>query len=99
MRRALAVLAVAVCGWAGNAAAVERSMEELPGDAWDAATGWAQPIKSSSRKFDPISGLWFGMLEGSVRSVERAAGLLMYRNEPDPGKKEGEDSALLKYSF
>lgn len=99
MRRALVVLAVIVCGWAGQAAAAERPIEELPGDAWDAATGWAQPIKSRSRRFDPVSGLWFGMLEGSVRSIERTAGILMYRNEPDPGTREGEDNALLKYGF
>jgi hypothetical protein len=99
MRRAIIVLALACSGWAGQAAAVERPLEELPHDAWDAATGWAQPIKSSARRVDPISRLWLGMLEGSVRSVERTAGLLMYRNEPDAGQKEGEDSALLKYSF
>lgn len=80
------------------AAAVEKSIEELPKDVRDAAFIWTQPIKSvaeQSRQLDPVSGLWFGLLDGTVKSVERAVRIVV----PREGGEAPEPSKQFKYNF
>ena len=84
----------------------EKPIEELPKDALDLAFVWTEPIKQAaeeSRRFDPISGVWFGLLEGSVKAVERTAGLVLLSSgveEGAPSKSPSRtDNALLRYSF
>ncbi len=74
---------IALCGLlslgASAALAEERSITELPKDVWDLAFSWTEPIKQAakqSKRSDPVSGLWFGVLDGSVKSMERTAGFL-----------------------
>jgi len=80
--------------------AVEKSIQELPRDVVDAATVWTEPIKSvaeETRRFDPISGLWFGLLKGTVKSFERTAGLLFKgRESSDPNRDAGK---TFRYQF
>lgn len=76
-----------------------RPLEELPKDIWNLASVWTEPIKyvaKETRRFDPISGLWFGLLEGSAKSLERTADVL-FPSEHEPEVKSGK--AILRYSF
>ena len=91
-----------VAGWIPNAQAREKSIEELPKDVWTLAFMWTEPIKGvvrESRRFDPVSGLWFGLLEGSISSVERTADILLPGDEEHPGREPKSGKALLRYSF
>ena len=105
MQRMRTVLIVGLmCGLGTIAEARERALEELPRDAWDLAWVWTEPIKQAakeSRRFDPISGVWFGLLEGSVKSVERTADLLLVHPEEDapPGSQGASGQPILRYSF
>ncbi len=99
MMRAMAVLsavfACAACAWAAD----ERPLETLPHDVADAATVWTEPVKAvqeQTRRFDPVSGLALGLIEGSVASVERAANLLRGRESSEPARDAGK---LFRYSF
>jgi hypothetical protein len=104
-------LAVIVCslilmlGWAGAAGAKEAPIEELPKDIWMVASLWAEPVKQAaqeSRRFDPVSGAWFGLLEGTVKSFERAAGLFLPERSTDnapPAPTGGSGGPLLRYTF
>ena len=59
--------------------AEQRSITELPKDVWNLAFVWTEPIKQvakQTKQSDPISGVWFGVLDGSVKSVERTAEVL-----------------------
>jgi hypothetical protein len=92
----LAVLA----GWVGmsSVAAVEKSIDELPKDVRDAAFVWTEPLKSvaeHTRQFDPVSGLWFGLLDGTVKSVERTVRIFV----PREGGETPEPSKQFKYNF
>ena len=91
------VVAASTTAWAS----VDRPLKDLPKDAWEVATFWTEPIKQAAaetRRFDPISGLWFGLLEGSVKSVERTAALIWSQDDNSP---QGSSSrkALLRYFF
>jgi hypothetical protein len=71
----------------GLVAADERTLGDLPKDAWDVASVVTEPVKGmarGARRLDPISGLWRGLLEGSARSVERTADLLLNALQADP---------------
>jgi hypothetical protein len=94
-------LAIAVLAPRGLQAK-ERPIEELPRDVWDVATAWTEPIKSvakQSRRFDPVSGLWFGMLEGSIKSVERTTALFLQEERTPRGSAEPTEQPLLRYNF
>jgi len=96
-------LLIQAAGWAGRAEARDRPLEELPRDVWELAFVWTEPIKSMAkevRRFDPVSGLWFGLLEGSVKSVERTAEFFIPRHAQEPPTSPDEtDNPLLRYSF
>ena len=79
-----------------------KSIDELPKDALDVAFAWTEPIKQvarETRRFDPISGLWFGLIEGSVKTVERTVNVFLPKEKgrPDPEFKSGK--ALIRYQF
>ncbi|MBI4343713.1 MAG: hypothetical protein HY601_02740 [Candidatus Omnitrophica bacterium] len=101
MRRSGIVAGVLLAALAASTAeARERPIEELPKDLLDIAFVWTEPIKQvaeQSRRFDPVSGLWFGLVDGSVKSVERTAKFFLY---PDGGSAETpEASKQFQYSF
>jgi len=105
MRRTAALVVVGtMMTWAGVSEAKEQPLQRLPSDAWDLATVWTEPIKEvakQTRAFDPISGLWFGILNGSVKSLERVTRLLLVRQHerPDANAPSPSDKALLRYTF
>ena len=68
-------------GVAGIASAREWGIEELPADILGVATEPIRSVAKQTRQFDPISGLWFGLLEGSLKSLERATGLVVAQPE------------------
>ena len=104
-------LAVVVIAWmavtAAPAGAAEKSLEQLPKDVWELAFVWTEPIKAvarETRRFDPVSGLWFGLVEGTVKSFERAtAFFLVPLEEPNDSSAQSRPSergkALFRYSF
>ena len=96
------VLVVGVVIGGRRLEARERPIEELPKDMWDMATVWTEPIKSAaeqSRRFDPVSGLWFGLLEGSVKSVERTTKFLIQDEATPGGAPVPAEQPLLRYNF
>jgi hypothetical protein len=90
-------------GWAASDSPQEKSIEQLPKDVWNLAFVWTEPLKQAaerSRQLDPVSGLWFGLLDGSVKSVERVAGMLWDRETEEPAAKQSPPgSPLIRYSF
>ena len=105
MRRAGMVLVSVVLawGWAEALWAEERSLEDLPNDVWDLAFVWTEPLKEAARetrRFDPISGLWFGLLEGSVKSIERTADVFLPRQKgSSPRSTQQKNPTLWRYTF
>ena len=104
MRQAAVVaLVVMMGGWARVAEAADKSIEDLPRDAWNLALVWTEPIKQvarETRRFDPISGVWFGLLEGSVKSVERTASLLIPPSDKrEPGSSIDSGKLQFRYAF
>ena len=106
MRRtgSMAVLLALGLGIGSPAAQAEdRALSELPKDVWNLAFVWTEPLKGvvrETRRFDPVSGLWIGLVEGSVKSVERTTDFFLPKHEDtrSPVKlKSGK--ALLRYSF
>ena len=100
MRTLLGVVIVVVSCSTTAFAAIDKPLEELPKDAWDLATIWAEPVKHAAqgaRQLDPISGVWFGLLEGSVKSVERTVALFWSRD--DGSKAHPSRGDLFRYSF
>ena len=101
--RITAVMVIGIVCAAATAEAKDRSIEQLPADLWTVATLWTEPIKEAAkqtRQFDPISGLWLGLIDGSVRSVARTAKFFIPqedKNVPGPDYREGK--AILRYSF
>ena len=88
----------------GIVEAKDRPIEQLPQDMWNLAFVWTEPIKAvakRTRQFDPLSGFWFGLVDGSVKSVERTAAYLIPHEDdstgPSPTFKSGK--ALLRYTF
>ncbi|MBI2094125.1 MAG: hypothetical protein HYT88_05310 [Candidatus Omnitrophica bacterium] len=80
----------------------ERSIEELPKDVFAISMAWTQPIKqvvTESRRFDPISGVWFGLLRGSLASIERTATMFLPADKEHPGTELKGGKALLRYTF
>ena len=62
----------------------------------------AEPVKQvarETRRFDPISGLWFGLLEGSIKSVERTVNLVVQPDEEPSGPQRKSGKPILRYSF
>ena len=103
MRLVTALLIVLVMAvGTGKADAKEKSITELPKDIWNLVFVWTEPIKEAareSRRFDPVSGVWFGLLEGSVKSVERTAELFLSGDKDHPGAEYKSGKALLRYTF
>ncbi len=98
------MLLMLAAGWAGEADAREKPLEELPQDVWTLAFAWAEPIKQAireARRFDPVSGVWFGLLEGSVKSFERAAAVFFPPPQEAPKERRGQplEEPLLRYTF
>ena len=87
---------------AAVAEARERTLTELPADVWNLAFAWTEPIKQAakySRTFDPVSGVWFGLLDGSVKSVGRAAQFIRPEDKERAGPETKSGKALLRYTF
>ena len=104
MRRVTAILTgLLLIGWAGAIEARERQLEQLPKDVWDLAFIWTEPVKSiaeDTRRFDPVSGIWFGLLEGSMKSVERVTDFLLpQQKDASPSSAPESQKPLLRYSF
>ena len=102
MRTAAGLIAILVgmVGVVGVAEARERSLRDLPGDVWGLAFAWTEPLKQAAReskRFDPVSGVWFGMLEGSATSMEHTVGLFL--PEGKPAEVENGKVKLLRYTF
>lgn len=97
------IVIVLILGWDGRLEARDRPLETLPQDVWELSTVWAEPVKQvakETRRFDPISGVWFGLLEGSVKSVERTVDFFFSKDEPAPVRSPAQpNNALLRYSF
>lgn len=79
----------------------EKTIDQLPGDVADIATVWTEPIKQvhkRSKQFDPISSLWLGLIEGSVKSIERVISMVLsQKDQPHaPPRKPGE---TFRYTF
>ena len=102
--RITAVMVIGIVCAAAAAEAKDRPIEKLPGDMWSLATIWTHPIAEvakQTRQFDPISGLWFGLVDGSVKSVERTAQFILPSDRDDNALHptyKGE-KAILRYSF
>ena len=90
---------VLMAAGAGIVDAREQPIEQLPKDVVDLAFVWTEPLKEvakQTRQLDPVRGLWFGLLEGSVKSVQRTARFFL---SPDKERPSPEPGKLLKYSF
>ncbi len=103
MRQIVTALMLCVCviGSAPAAFAVERRLDQLPGDVAMFAFLWAEPLKQAvkeSRQHDPISGVWFGLVDGSVKSLERTTSFFRYKDDGTPNEPP-QGGKLLKYSF
>ena len=100
MQHVIAVLMIILMGgWPGVSAASEKGIEELPKDVWDIAAEPARAVTRQVRRFDPISGLWFGLLEGSIKSVERTVDLVVEPEENTSGSSRQSGKPILRYSF
>lgn len=101
-RMAWVVIGVLVAGWMIRAEAREKPIEELPKDVWNLAFVWTEPFKQvarESRRFDPVSSVWFGLLEGSIKSVQRATDLLVPERDPSSTRKSDPTNPQFRYSF
>ena len=85
------VLAACVCG-AAIAEAREKSISELPKDAWTIACLWAEPLKpvGALPRRSTVSDFWVAWLNGSMQSVRRSANRLFFQGDsptfaPEPG--------------
>lgn len=95
-------IAMILSGWLPTASqAVERPLSDLPKDVVNLATVWTEPLKSvveESRRFDPISGLWFGLLKGTIKSVERTVEFFIPRESESSAQRPG-SGKILEYQF
>ena len=88
-----------------SAEATERQLTDLPQDAFNVLFLWTEPIKSvvrQSRQYDPVSGLWIGLVDGSVKSFERSAQFLIFDdlNQPStPGRVKRGPGKFINYNF
>lgn len=83
--------------------AAERPLDQLPQDVLALADAVTQPVRQvhrETRRFDPISGVWFGLVEGSVKSVEHTAKFFFDATKEDDAQhtRTGKNP-LVKYSF
>lgn len=80
------------------AQARERSIQELPKDVWDLTFAWTEPLKviaRETRRTNPVSGIWHGLLYGPFRTADRATDIMDEReNLPGP-----EAEKQFRYSF
>ncbi len=87
------------------AEATERSLADLPHDAFNVLFLWTEPLKAvveQSRQYDPVSGLWIGLVDGSVKSFERSARFLIFDdlNTPStPGRVKRSPGKYINYNF
>ena len=82
--------------------AEDRPIEELPRDIWNLATVWTEPIRQAakrSRDFDPVSGVCFGIVDGSVKAIGRTAVLFFPHEKNFPGTERKGAKPILRYSF
>ena len=100
MQRRVIFVVVMVLAGRMAAAAEDPPIQNLPKDLKDIAMAWTEPIRSvaeQSRRFDPVSGLWIGLLVGSVKSVERTADILLRgRESSNPARDAGK---IFRYRF
>ena len=97
---AAAAIVAVLC--VGLVEAKDKPIEELPKDVLGLAFCWTEPVKQvarETRRFDPVSGLWFGLLEGSIKSVERTAELFLLKHNEPSDRAPASDKALLRYAF
>jgi hypothetical protein len=107
LMRRIGRLVVVMVAMAAPVFAEEKSLEQLPKDVWELAFVWTEPIKAvarETRRFDPVSGLWFGLVEGTVKSFERATEFFLSPLEesdvsPEQGRSSGRGKALWRYTF
>ena len=100
MRYAILAVLLVMVG-AGLAEARERPLQDLPADVWQVAALWTEPLRAvarDARRFDPISGLWFGLLEGSVKSMQRTADFVL-SSKRLPGNRPRDPRLFLRYTF
>lgn len=101
-RGSMMIVMLAISSAVG-ATAAEKPLEELPQDVLalaDAATQPVQQVHRDTRRFDPISGVWFGLVEGSVKSVEHTAKFFFdVTKEDDAQHTRTGKNPLVKYSF
>ena len=105
MYRAIFVIVViGLVGWIGPVEAEEKTIKDIPKDAWNLGTVWTEPIKGvikETRRVNPISGLWHGLWQGSIKSLQRTAEFLIQKEEEaQPNQPaQPEEQPLLRYSF
>ena len=99
----IGLIAMLLVGWTAVANARDKDLEDLPRDAWDLATVWTEPIKGvarETRRLDPVSGAWFGLLKGSLKSIERTvAFILPPQQEDQPGAAVKGEKLPFHYAF
>ena len=106
MRRfAILNVAIVMMAWGGVVEAEEKTIKDIPKDAWNLGTVWTEPIKGvvkETRRVNPISGLWHGLWQGSIKSLQRTAEFLIppKEEEAQPNQPvQPEEKPLLRYSF
>lgn len=85
----------------GFAGAEEKTINQLPDDIVDVATVWTEPIKQvhkRSAQFDPIIGLWVGIIEGSVKSVKRVVSMV-FSPDDEPHVPPRKSNETFRYTF
>ena len=79
-----------------------RPLKQLPSDVMNLVLAWTEPIKAvvkDTRQFDPVGGLWFGLVDGSIKSVERTAAVFFPEGNDAAAPTLKGGKALLRYSF
>ena len=88
MRWGIGVVAgLLVLAGAGVAGADQPDLEQLPQQVWNVAMEPLSSVARETRRFDPISQLWFHLLESSMKSVERTANLLFRTGSDAPAPR------------
>ena len=98
---AIGMAAILAGLFAAPVSATEKPIEEFPKDVKEFAFAWTEPIKSvaeEARHVDPIRALWFGLLKGSFRSVQRMARLFLPSRSETEEPRQGSEK-LLEYTF
>ncbi len=79
-----------------------RPLKQLPSDVMNLVLAWTEPMKAvvkDTRQFDPVGGLWFGLVDGSVKSVERTVEIFLPPGHEEQAPMFKGGKALLRYSF